>query len=177
MIFKETKLKDAYIIELELIEDNRGFFARTWCKEEFDKLGLNSNLVQCNLSYNLNKGTIRGLHYQKEPFQETKLVRCISGSIYDVIVDLRPHSQTFLQWVGIELSAKNYQMLYVPEGFAHGYQTLEDNTEVFYQVTEFYKSSHEKGIRWDDRDINIHWPLTSNLIISDKDKGHPGFKS
>ena len=170
MIFFETKLKDVFAIEIDKIEDRRGFFSRTWCKKTFEEIGLNSSISQCNLSYNAKLGTIRGMHYQTKPYEEAKLVSCFKGKIYDVVVDLRENSETFKQWVGIELSDKNFKMIYVPEGCAHGYQVLEDNTCVFYQVTEVYSSKHEKGIRWDDPKINIIWPIKENIIISEKDK-------
>lgn len=175
MIFSETKLKGAYVIDIEPHKDHRGFFARTWCKNEFEIKSLNSDLVQCNLSYNINKGTIRGMHYQSAPYEEAKLVRCIKGSVYDVIIDLRPKSATFLQWIGVELTQKNYKMLYVPEGFAHGFQTLENNTEVFYQVSQNYSPDYEKGVRWDDPTFGIEWPIMDKLIISDKDKNFGRF--
>lgn len=169
MIFIETKLKDSYIIELEKITDERGFFARSWCQKEFEKYGLNSNLVQCNISYNKTKGTLRGMHYQIEPYPEAKLVRCTQGAIYDVIIDLRSNSPTFKQWIGIELTAKNHKMLYIPKGFAHGFQTLEDDSEVFYQMSEFYHPECARGVKWNDPSFNIQWLLTENLTISERD--------
>ena len=168
MIFAETKLKGAYIIDIEPIKDKRGFFARTWCKEEFLKRGLNSNLFQCNISFNKSKGTLRGMHYQDNPYQEAKLIRCVKGVIYDVILDIRPHSKTYKNWMSIILNSKDYRMLYVPEGFAHGFQTLQDNTEVFYQMSQSYKQNYAKGILWNDKTFNIAWPL-HNPIISEKD--------
>jgi len=169
MIFTETKLNGAFIIDLEPIQDERGFFARTWCKNEFAAHGLNPNLVQCNTSFNKKKGTLRGMHYQSPPYEEAKLVRCTMGAVYDVIVDIRKESKTFLQWIACELTAQNRKMLYVPEGFAHGFQTLEDNTEVFYQMSEFYHSDHAAGLRWDDPAIDIKWPIPE-VVISKKDK-------
>jgi dTDP-4-dehydrorhamnose 3,5-epimerase len=169
MIFKETKLRDAYIIEIEKLEDKRGFFARTWCKNEFESHHLNSQMVQTNVSFNNKKGTLRGMHYQVAPFEETKLVRCTRGSIYDVIIDLRPESPTYKQWVGIELTSENYKMLYIPGNFAHGFQTLEDNTEVIYQVSQFYSPGYEGGIRYNDPAFHIQWPMEVQ-VISDKDK-------
>jgi len=168
MIFTETKLKGAFIIELEKIEDERGFFARTWCQQEFESYGLNPRLLQCNISFNRKKGTLRGMHYQIPPYVETKLVRCTLGAIYDVIIDLRPHSHTFKQWVAVELTAENHRMFYIPEGFAHGSQTLVDNTEVFYQMSEFYHPECSRGVRWDDPTFGIRWPV-SDLIVSDRD--------
>lgn len=164
MIFTETKLNGAFIIDLEPIQDERGFFARTWCKNEFAAHGLNPNLVQCNTSFNKKKGTLRGMHYQSPPYEEAKLVRCTMGAVYDVIVDIRKESKTFLQWLACELTAQNRKMLYVPEGFAHGFQTLEDNTEVFYQMSEFYHPESAKTIKWDQPDIKIDWPLPISMI-------------
>ncbi|MCF6147978.1 MAG: dTDP-4-dehydrorhamnose 3,5-epimerase [Candidatus Kuenenia sp.] len=171
MIFTETKLKGAFIIEPERLEDERGFFARTWCKREFKKQGLNPELVQCNISFNKKKGTLRGMHYQEAPHEEAKLVRCTMGAIYDVIIDIRPDSQTYKKWFSVELTVENRKMLYIPEGFAHGFLTLEDNTEVFYQMSEFYAPEHAKGIKWNDPAFNIHWPIEIS-IISDKDKSY-----
>ncbi len=173
MRFIETELKGAYIIEVEPISDNRGFFARSWCQKEFSDRGLNPNLVQCNISFNIKKGTLRGMHYQCKPHEEAKLVRCTRGSIYDVIIDMRPDSSTFKLWFAIELSADNRKMLYIPEGFAHGFLTLEDNTEVFYQMSNFYCPDSAKGIRWDDPVFDIHWYVTSQPIISPKDLSYP----
>lgn len=175
MIFERTELKSAFIIKLDTIADDRGFFTRTWCKEEFEKHGLNSNLVQCNLAYNKKKGTLRGMHYQISPYEETKLVRCIKGSIYDVIIDLRSDSETYKEWIGVKLTASNRKMIYVPEGFAHGYQTLEDDTEVLYQVTQFYHPEAEMGLRWDDKAFNVNWPIKQNVILSSKDKLHSDY--
>jgi dTDP-4-dehydrorhamnose 3,5-epimerase len=175
MIFTETKLKGAYIIEPERLEDNRGFFARAWCKNEFDDHGLNPHFVQINLSFNKSRGTIRGLHYQTRPNEEAKLIRCIRGAIYDVIIDLRPNSPTYLEWIGEELTADNRKMLYVPENFAHGYQSLKDNTEVFYPVSQFYSPESVKGLRWNDPTFGIKWPEADNLIISEQDKKWPDY--
>jgi len=174
MLFLETKLKGAFTIELQRIEDSRGFFARAFCKREFEQRGLNPAIVQCNVSFNPQKGTLRGMHYQQEPFREVKVVRCIAGAIFDAIVDLRPDSSTYRQWTGVELSAQNGRSLYVPEGFAHGYLTLTENTEVFYQVSEFYSPGYERGIRWNDPAFRIQWPIEP-LIISPKDASHPDF--
>lgn len=175
MIFIETPLKDAFILEPERIEDERGFFARTWCQREFKERGLNSNLVQCNLSFNHKKGTLRGMHYQVKPHEEAKLVRCTKGSIYDVIIDIRPDSPTFKQWIAAELTVENRKMLYIPEGFAHGFQTLEDKTEVFYQMSEFYASDCAKGVRWNDPVFGIEWPVADERIISQRDLQYPDF--
>lgn len=170
MIFKPTAVKDAFIIEIEARTDNRGFFARTWCKNEFEKHGLNTNLVQANIACNRKRGTIRGMHYQVYPYAETKLIRCTKGVIYDVIIDIRESSPTYKNWIGVELTEDNYKMLYVPEGLAHGYQTLKDNTEVIYQVSQFYTPNSEQGIRWDDKFFDVKWPETEERIISEKDR-------
>ncbi|MBN1221235.1 MAG: dTDP-4-dehydrorhamnose 3,5-epimerase [Anaerolineae bacterium] len=175
MIFTQTKLAGAYIIEPELISDERGFFARTWCQREVEAHGLNPRLVQCNISFNKKSGTLRGMHYQIPPHAEAKLVRCIMGAIYDVIIDLRPGSPTFKQWAAVELTAENRVMLYIPEGFAHGFQTLVDNTEVFYQMSEFYHSECARGVRWNDPTFAITWPFTQGLIITPKDWEYPDF--
>ena len=174
MNFTETKLKGAFIIDVKRLEDERGFFGRAWCKTEFEDHGLNSNAVQANVSYNKLAGTIRGLHYQIEPFTESKTVRCTEGSIFDVIVDLRPESSTYKQWLGVTLTAQSFRMLYVPDGFAHGFITLEDNSAVHYMVTQYYTPGAEKGIRYDDPAFNIDWPLTPT-VVSDKDLIHPPY--
>ncbi len=222
MVFKETKLKGAYIIELEPIQDERGFFARSFCQKEFRSHGIDMNIVQCNISYNKKKGTLRGMHYQSAPYEEAKLVTCIKGAIYDVIIDLRPDSDTYCQWIAVELTASSSQltayssqlpapslqltahgpdlsanrlpltahgsyvsadrlqltahcgMLYVPKGFAHGFLTLEDNTEVFYQMSEFYVPGYGRGIRWNDTAFRIKWPGEVN-VISNEDKKYPDF--
>ncbi len=176
MIFNKTKLDGAYVIEPERLEDHRGFFARVWCENEFSKHGLNSALLQCNIAFNYKKDILRGMHYQVAPYQEVKLVRCTQGSIFDVIVDLRPDSSSYKDWVGVELNAENRHMLYVPEGFAHGYLTLQDNSEVFYQVSQAYTPEAERGLRWDDPAFNIAWPYTDDLTISGKDKAWSYYK-
>lgn len=175
MIFTETKLKGAFILDVKRLEDERGFFGRSYCKDEFEAHGLNTNAVQANVSYNKAAGTLRGMHMQEAPFGETKLVRCTRGSIYDVIVDLRTNSDTYKQWIGVKLTADSYRMLYVPEGFAHGFITLEDNTDVTYQVTQFYTASAERAYRWDDPAFNIKWPVTPT-VISAKDQAHLPFE-
>lgn len=159
MIFTETELKGAFIIEIDPHEDERGFFARSWCENEFKEHGLNPRLAQCNISFNKKRGTLRGMHYQAEPYPEAKLVRCTMGAIYDVIIDLRKDSPTFKRWAAVELTAQNRRALYVPEGFAHGFQTLEDNTEVFYQMSEFYHPECARGVRWDDPAFGVEWRL------------------
>ncbi len=174
MRFIETELKGAYIIEPQSIEDERGFFARSFCVEEFATRGLNPQIVQCNISYNRQKGTLRGMHYQTDPYAEAKLVRCTKGAIYDVIVDLRQDSQTFGQWIGVELTAANRRSLYAPEELAHGFQTVEDDTEVFYQMSQFYQPQAARGFRWNDPKFNIQWPI-EELIISPRDQGYPDF--
>jgi dTDP-4-dehydrorhamnose 3,5-epimerase len=176
MIFIETKLKGAFIITPDLIEDERGFFARTFCRHEFEEHGLNLGLVQCNTSFNKKEGTVRGMHYQAAPHAEVKLVRCTSGAICDIIVDLRPNSPTFKEWFAVELSERNHQMFYVPEGFAHGYQTLEPQTEVFYQVSAFYHPASERGVRWNDPTFAIEWPLPAG-VVSKKDGSYPDWEA
>ncbi len=172
MRFIETELKGAYIIELEEKHDHRGFFARTFCAQEFEEHGLKPAVAQCNLSFNYKKGTLRGMHYQTPPAAETKLVRCVKGEIYDVIIDMRPESPTFLQHIGVELTADNHRALYVPEMFAHGYQALTDGAEVLYQVGEFYTPGYEKGLRYNDPFFNIQWPMEVTEI-SEKDLNWP----
>ncbi len=174
MQFIETSLKDAYIIRLDKIEDERGFFARIFCKKEFKEKGLDNNIAQINNSFNKYRFTLRGLHYQISPKAETKMVRCIQGKIYDVIIDLRIDSPTFMKWSGIILSSENKDMLYVPKGFAHGFLTLEDNVEVIYFSTEYYSPDHERCVRWNDPVFSIEWP-TKPLVISEKDKNAPDF--
>jgi dTDP-4-dehydrorhamnose 3,5-epimerase len=174
MRFTETKLKGAFIVEIEKLTDVRGFFARCWCAKEFEARGLNSRVVQTNLSFNRKKATLRGMHYQIAPHQESKLIRCTRGAIYDVIIDLRPASPTYKQWTGVELTAGNYTLFFIPEDFAHGFITLADNTEITYQVSQFYAPGSEKGIRYDDPTFDIQWPLEVR-VISDKDSNWPDF--
>ena len=176
MIFVETDLPDAFVVELERRADDRGFFARAWCRREFEGHGLSGRISQCNLSFNYRAGTLRGLHYQVAPSEEAKLIRCTRGAIYDVIVDLRPRSPTFRRWIGVELTPENGRALYVPEGFAHGYQTLVDETETLYQVSDFYAPDAERGLRWDDPAFGIAWPETAQRIISAKDRTWPDFE-
>jgi len=173
MIFTETDLKGAYIIEPEKLEDERGFFARTWCAREFEEHGLNPRLAQCNISYNHKKGTLRGMHFQAKPYEEAKLVRCTIGAIYDVIIDLRPQSPTYTQWTAVELTADNHRMLYVPEGFAHGFQTLMDQTEVFYQMSNLYNPQSSRGLRWDDPTFRITWPEMPSIISANDQTYEP----
>ena len=174
MIFRETKLPGVFEIEVEPKTDDRGFFARTWCRKEFADRGLNANVVQCSVSFNSRKGTLRGMHYQLEPQVETKLVRCTSGAIYDVALDLRPESPTFKEWVAVVLAAENRKALYVPEGCAHGFLTLEDETEVFYQMSEFHNVELARGVRFDDPEFSIHWPEKIE-VISERDRNYPDF--
>ncbi len=174
MKFLPLKQRGAFVIEPEPIVDERGFFARTFCCEEFTAYGLHPNLVQCNVSFNKRKGTLRGMHYQVPPYEEAKLVRCTMGAIFDVVIDLRPDSPTFKQWAAVELTAKNLKMLYIPENFAHGFQTLEKNSEVFYQMSEFYHPECARGVRWDDPAFGIAWPLAQSFM-SEKDRGYPDF--
>jgi dTDP-4-dehydrorhamnose 3,5-epimerase len=175
LIFAETKLPDAFVIEPEMHEDHRGFFARTFCRQEFEAHGLNPDVVQCNISFNRRKGSLRGMHFQASPYSEAKLVRCTAGSIYDVIIDLRPSSPAFKKHFGVELSARNRKMLYIPEEFAHGFQTLEDDTEVFYQMSQFYSAEHSRGVRWDDPAFGISWPPGERIII-ERDRTYPDFR-
>jgi len=174
MKFYETKLRGAFVIDLEKNDDERGFFARTWDKNEMQKFGCDINLVQCNVSFNKMKGTLRGMHYQIAPYEESKLVRCTKGKIFDVILDLRPNSETFKQWVSTEIDETSHKMIYVPKCFAHGFQTLEDNTEIFYQMSEYYMPEYAKGICWDDKIFDIKWPIDPK-IISEKDLKYPSF--
>lgn len=168
MKFHELELKGAYVIIPEKLEDERGFFARVWDKKIFHKNKLNSNILQCNISFNNKKGTLRGLHYQSNPFEESKLVRCTKGKAFEVLVDLRENSETYLKWTSVEISSDNLKMVFVPEGFALGFQTLEDETTLFYQMSEIYKPEYAKGIRYDDPNLRISWPL-GVTVISKKD--------
>jgi dTDP-4-dehydrorhamnose 3,5-epimerase len=172
MIFRETRLAGAFIVDLEPRGDERGFFARAFCQREFEAHGLKPLIAQANISFNYRRGTVRGLHFQHPPHAETKFVRCSRGAIVDVIVDLRPESPTYLQHVAVELTAENRRGLYVPERFAHGYQVLEDNTETTYQVGEFYTPGAEDGLRYDDPRLGIDWPLPAT-DMSDKDRKWP----
>lgn len=176
LIFEKTELPGAYIIELEMLKDERGWFARTFCRKEFSGHGLNPDITQCSTSLNKKKGTLRGMHYQSQPYEEAKLVRCTQGAIHDIIADLRPSSPTFKKWTAVELSEENKKMIYIPEGFAHGFQTLTDNVEVFYQMSQFYSPDHARGFRWNDPSFNINWPLDFR-IISPKDQSYPDFTS
>jgi dTDP-4-dehydrorhamnose 3,5-epimerase len=175
MIFHRTKLSGVVEIRLDPLTDERGFFARSWCQREFDEHGLNSRLVQCNVSFNARKGTLRGMHYQAAPHPEAKLVRCISGSIYDVVIDLRPDSPTFKDWIEVELTSTVRNMLYVPEGCGHGFLTLQDEVEVLYQMSEFYHPDLARGVRWNDPAFQIAWPADVQMI-SERDRDYPNFE-
>lgn len=176
MIFRETNLPGVVEVYLEPLGDDRGFFARSWCQREFEQHGLTPLTVQCNVSFNEKKGTLRGLHYQAEPHPEAKLIRCTQGSLFDVAVDLRRNSPTFKHWFGLTLGAKQRNMLYVPQGVAHGFLTLEDKTEIFYQMSEFYYPELSRGVRWDDPAFNIAWPEKVE-VISERDRTYPDFLS
>ncbi|MGI9626707.1 MAG: dTDP-4-dehydrorhamnose 3,5-epimerase [Longimicrobiales bacterium] len=175
MNFAETKLPGAFIVDLEPRGDERGFFSRTWCEREFADAGLSATISQANVSLSRDKGTVRGMHLQLPPAAEVKLVRCIRGAIYDVIVDLRPSSPTFCEWVGVELTSENRRALYVPEGFAHGFQTLTNDAEVFYQVSEFYTPEYETGFRYNDPRFGIEWPQEVT-VVTEKDSSWPDFE-
>jgi dTDP-4-dehydrorhamnose 3,5-epimerase len=175
VIFSPTPLGGAFVIEPEPEVDARGLFARTWCRHELERHGLEARVAQCSTSFNTRKGTLRGLHYQSPPLAETKIVRCTRGAIYDVIVDLRPDSPTFTQHFGLALTADDRKALYIPPLVAHGFQTLEDDTEVFYQISEFYSPEHARGVRWDDPAFRIAWP-PADRIISERDRTYPDFR-
>lgn len=177
MRFIATPLSGAYVVELEPHGDDRGHFARTFCQAEFSAHGLNPTIVQANTAFSKHKGTLRGMHYQIAPHAEAKLVRCVRGALFDVMVDLRPDSATYCQWFGLDLTPGGGQMLYVPEGFAHGYQTLVDDTEVLYQVSAGYAPQAEQGARWDDVSFGIQWPIVDGVILSDKDKTWQDFEA
>jgi dTDP-4-dehydrorhamnose 3,5-epimerase len=175
VIFEETPLRGAFVIDPERLEDSRGFFARTWCEHEFRAHGLETRVAQCSISLSKRKGTLRGMHYQVPPAAETKILRCTRGAIHDVIIDLRPDSRTFMQHFGLVLSAENRRMLYVPAGFAHGFQTLDDDTEVAYQMSEFHSPELTRGVRWDDPAFGIRWPEGDRTIL-DRDRNYPDFR-
>ncbi len=174
MIFRDTKLRGAFEIHLEPKPDERGFFARTWCQREFEENGLNPGLVQCSVSFNVRKGTLRGMHYQAHPCAEAKLVRCSRGAIYDVVIDIRPGSKTFREWTAVVLTAEKRNMVYAPEGCAHGFLTLADESEVFYQMSEFYNPDSARGVRWNDSAFQITWPAEVE-VISERDRTYPDF--
>jgi len=176
MIPIATKLSGAFIVEPEMFADERGFFARVWSEEELSTLGAEGRFIEGNISFNKQAGTLRGMHYQTSPFEQAKLLRCTRGSIYDVGVDLRQDSETYKQWIGLELSAENRLMLYLPGNFGHGYLTLEDDTEVHYQVTKPYAPDYAGGFRWDDSVFQIQWPAMDQLHINERDRTYPDFK-
>lgn len=175
MTFEPTKLSGVFEVKVRPVADQRGFFARTWCRSEFEKCGLNPDLVQCSVSFNNRKGTLRGMHYQAAPHAEAKLVRCTSGAIYDVILDLRPSSPTYTQWTALMLTSDTRNMAYVPEGCAHGFLTLADNTEVFYQMSAYHAPEAARGVRWNDPTFQIIWPSPVE-VISDRDRDYPDFR-
>jgi dTDP-4-dehydrorhamnose 3,5-epimerase len=175
MIFLDTRLPGVFEIHLEVKPDDRGFFARAWCQEEFEAHGLNPRLVQCSLSFNTRKGTLRGIHYQAAPYAEAKLVRCTKGAVYDVVLDLRPESPKFKQSIAVVLTAEKRNMIYVPEGCAHGFLTLEGETEVFYQMSEFYSAESARGVRFDDPAFAMTWPEKIE-VISERDRNYPNFE-
>jgi dTDP-4-dehydrorhamnose 3,5-epimerase len=175
MIFTETQLRGAFVIDIEKKEDQRGFFARTFCEREFAEKGLETRFVQSSISHNTHKGTLRGMHYQAVPYEEVKVVRCTAGALYDVIVDLRPDSPTFKKHFGVELTAQNCRMLYIPKQFAHGFQTLQDHTAILYQMTQFYSPDSARGVRWNDPAFGINWPPVER-IINERDQTYPEFK-
>ena len=174
MLFEPTPLAGAFVLEAERLEDDRGFFARTFCRNDFREAGLEPDLVQCSLSFNHRKGTLRGMHYQAAPHQEAKLVRCTMGAIHDVILDLRPDSPTFKESFGVELSANNRRALYIPAGLAHGFLTLTDDAEVFYQMSVPFHPGAARGVRWNDPAFGIEWPAEPR-ILSDRDRTYPDF--
>ena len=175
MIFRETGLPGAFVVELERLEDERGFFARAWCREEFAAHGLSDTIVQCNLSHNRSRGTLRGMHWQESPYEEVKLVRCVRGAIHDVIVDLRPGSPAYGRWEAFRLDDERRDLLYVPERFAHGFVTLEDDTEILYGMSQVYDGPSARGFRWDDPAFAIDWPDAGELQISERDRAWPDF--
>lgn len=176
MIFREAEIKGVFVILPERNEDERGYFARTWCRREFEKHGLNTGLVQCGTSFNRRRGTLRGMHYQISPHEEAKLIRCTRGSIHDVVIDLRPESPSHMHHFSVKLTAQDGNMLYVPAGLAHGFQTLEDDSEVFYQMSEFYHPEAARGVRWDDPAFGIDWPSYPNMrLMSERDRNWPDY--
>ena len=175
MIFKDTAVRGVYVIEPERLEDLRGFFARTWSGRELEERGLDARIAQCSISYNHRAGTLRGMHYQAPPHAEVKIVRCTSGSLHDVALDLRPDSPTYLRHAAVVLSARARNMIYIPEGCAHGFQTLEDGTEVFYQISAAYEPSAARGVRWDDTAFGIAWPETAERIMIERDRSYPDY--
>ena len=176
MDIQKTAVEGACLLEFRAFEDTRGFFTRAFCAREFAAAGFTATMVQANLAGSAARGTLRGLHYQVAPYQEAKLLRCIKGAVFDVVVDIRPESSTYGAWCGAELTAANRRMMFVPCGCAHGYLTLQNDSEVYYLASEFYESTAERGIRWNDPTFNIEWPITEQLTLSDKDQAWPDFK-
>jgi len=174
--FEETKLKGAYLLKPERFDDARGFLARSFSAREFEQRGLNPCVAECNISFSRKKHTVRGMHFQHGPHAQAKLVRCTRGAVFDVIIDLRPGSETYAQWIGVELSAENRYLLYVPEGFAHGFQTLVDDAELFYQISANYAPGNEGGVRWNDPAFAIEWPEREVVVINDRDRTYPDFR-
>jgi dTDP-4-dehydrorhamnose 3,5-epimerase len=174
--FSETALAGAFVIDIDPVEDERGFFARTFCRREFEARGLNPDLAQCSVSFNRRKGTLRGMHYQAAPRAEAKVVWCAAGAVHDVIIDLRPASPTFRRWHGVDLKAGTWRMLYIPEGVAHGFQTLADDTAVYYQISQFHDAGSARGVRWNDPAFGIRWPAPPS-VMSERDRGFPDFAS
>jgi len=177
MHFTETRLAGVWIVESDVFADERGWFARAWAPEPFAARGLETTFVQASLSSNRRRATIRGLHYQTAPFEEVKLIRAVRGAVHDITVDLRPHSPTYLQWVGVDLTADNRRMIYIPRGCAHGYQTLTDDADVFYFVSAPYSPAHQRGIRWNDPAVKVEWPLGPPASLSDRDGQFPDFQT
>ena len=175
MKFAETELKGVFVVDVEPRSDERGFLAVGFNREEFAKHGLDPNVVQCNITYNAKRGTLRGMHFQVKPHEQPKLVRCVRGSVFDVAVDLRPESPTFRKWVGYDLTADNRRMLYIPAGLAHGFVTLEDDTEVIYQMSEVYAPESARGVRWNDPAFGIKWPVKP-VVVNERDASYPDFK-
>lgn len=176
MRFRETGLDGAWLIEPERRSDERGYFARTWCINEFDMHGIGMDFVQCSTSFNHARGTLRGIHLQLAPYQEAKLIRCTRGRAYDVMVDLRPESPSFGEWRAYELSADNGRLVYLPEGFGHAFQTVADDTELSYHISEFYQQTSSAGVRWNDPDLAIQWPDANNPVLSQRDQGLPSLR-
>ena len=176
MVFTETRIKGAFLIEPEVLKDERGFFARTFCEREFAERGLVTRFVQCSVSFNARRATLRGMHYQCAPHEEVKVVRCTRGAVYDVVLDLRPGSPTRGRWAAAELSEENHRSFYVPPGCAHGFLTLQDETELFYQISDFYHPESARGVRWDDPAFGIEWPRVGPLVMSDRDRNYPDIR-
>lgn len=174
--FTPTTLRGVFVIEPERFDDERGFVARSFSEAEFAEWGIEARLVESNISFNLRRHTVRGMHFQRAPRAQAKLVRCTAGAIYDVVIDLRPGSESFCRWEGVELTAENRRMIYIPEGFAHGFQTLADATEVFYQVSDVYAPGYADGVRWDDPAFRVEWPATEGVILNERDRSYPDFR-